>query len=88
MNYEKQVFVGWRMTNHGKEAIEMALQRWWEETMHDLWYHTLRDEAYMRHHFRQEVEQNLREIVRGQRALQSQIRQILSWAYLRTNGSH
>jgi len=46
----------------------MALQRWWEETMHHLWYHAGRDEAYMRHHFRQEVEQNLREIIRGQRA--------------------
>jgi WD40 repeat protein/tetratricopeptide (TPR) repeat protein len=46
----------------------MALQRWWEETMHELWYHAGRDEAYMRHHFRQEVEQNLREIIRGQRA--------------------
>jgi WD40 repeat protein len=56
----------------------MALQRWWEETMHELWYHTLRDEAYMRHHFRQEVEQSLREIIRGQRAqmaLQVQIAQ-------------
>jgi WD40 repeat protein/tetratricopeptide (TPR) repeat protein len=54
----------------------MALQRWWEETMHELWYHTLRDEAYMRHHFRQEVEQNLREIIRGQKtqtAFQAQI---------------
>jgi WD40 repeat protein len=46
----------------------MALQRWWEETMHELWYHAGRDEAYMRHHFRQEVEQSLREIIRGQRA--------------------
>ena len=54
----------------------MALQRWWEETMHELWYHTLRDEAYMRHHFRQEVEQSLREIIRGQKtqtAFQAQI---------------
>jgi len=62
----------------------MALQRWWEETMHDLWYHTLRDEAYMRHHFRQEVEQNLREIIRGQRAqmtLQTQIGQAYLEAY-------
>ena len=56
----------------------MALQRWWEETMHELWYHAGRDEAYMRHHFRQEVEQSLREIIRGQRAqmaLQVQIAQ-------------
>jgi len=56
----------------------MALQRWWEETMHELWYHAERDEAYMRHHFRQEVEQSLRKIIRGQRAqmaLQVQIAQ-------------
>jgi len=62
----------------------MALQRWWEETMHDLWYHSGRDEAYMRHHFRQEVEQNLREIIRGQRAqmmLQTQIGQAYLEAY-------
>jgi tetratricopeptide (TPR) repeat protein len=45
----------------------MALPRWWEEITHDLWYHAGRDEAYMRHRLRQEVEQNLREIIRGQR---------------------
>jgi tetratricopeptide (TPR) repeat protein len=46
----------------------MALQRWWEETTHDLWHHTLRDEAYLSHHFRQMVEDGLREIIRGQKA--------------------
>ena len=59
----------------------MALQRWWEETTHALWYHTLRDEAYLRHHFRQEVERNLREIIRGQRA-QMDIQAQIGKAYL------
>jgi len=52
----------------------MSLQRWWEEVQHDLFYRTARDEAYMRHHFRLEVERSLRDIIRGQRAqLEAQI---------------
>ena len=46
----------------------MAIQRWWEEFEHGLFYHRRDDEAYMRHHFREEVERNLRDIIRGQRA--------------------
>lgn len=46
----------------------MAIQRWWDEFHHDLFYHRHNDEAYMRHRFREEVERNLREIIRGQRA--------------------
>jgi len=33
----------------------MAIQRWWEEFEHELFYHRRDDEAYMRHHFREKV---------------------------------
>ena len=45
----------------------MVQQQWWKKIKPNLWYRSLRDEAYMRHRLRQELEQDLREIVRGQR---------------------
>jgi len=44
----------------------MVQQQWWKKIKPNLWYCFLRDEAYMRHRLRQELEQDLREIVRGQ----------------------
>lgn len=54
----------------------MEIQRWWGEFQHQLWYHVAKDEAYLRHHYRDEVECNLRDVIRHQRAqmaLQTQI---------------
>ena len=51
----------------------MTLQPWWGEMTHRMLYH-VGDEAHQRHHFRVEVERNLREIASTQQiATQAQI---------------
>ena len=43
----------------------MTLQPWWDDMTHRMLYH-VGDEAHQRHHFRVEVERNLRDMVRTQ----------------------
>lgn len=53
--------VAWLLT---KELTSISIQRWWDEFQHELWYHRPQDEAYMRHHFREEVKRNLQDVIR------------------------
>lgn len=56
----------------------MTLQSWWSEMTHRMTHHT-GDESYQRHHFRLEVERNLRELVRQNRQ-QTQVQAEASFA--------